>query len=74
MAENDYRDYSSNIELVLQPIQYNSLMLKVFFNRIKAEILVCLWKGEELVQNAPYSYQPWPINSSLSCFCTLSFA
>ena len=53
MAENDDRDYSSNIELVLQPIQYNSLMLKVFFNRIKAEILLCLSKGEELVQNAP---------------------
>ena len=53
MAENDDRDYSSNIELVLQPIQYNSLMLKVFCNRIKAEILLCLWKGEELVQNAP---------------------
>ena len=53
MAENDDRDYSSNIELDVQPIQYNSLMLKVFCNRIKAEILLCLWKGEELVQNAP---------------------
>ena len=53
MTENDDRDYSSNSELVLLPIQCNSLMLNVFCNRVKAEILLCLWKGEELVQNAP---------------------